>query len=73
MPGSINGYELAEQASAIRPGLKILLTSGYTEKVMDRKGYARFNKNLLSKPYNRAELAKQVRGILDASDINDTD
>ena len=66
MPGGINGYELAEQATASRPNLKVLLTSGYTEKVMHRNGYARFNDNLLSKPYRQSDLAHQVRLILDA-------
>ena len=66
MPGGINGYELAEQVTAKRSDIKILLTSGYTEKVMIHKGYARFNENLLSKPYKRADLAKRVRVILDS-------
>ena len=65
MPGGINGYELAEQATASRPNLKVLLTSGYTEKVMRRNGNARFNVNLLSKPYSRFDLAQRVRLILD--------
>lgn len=30
MPGGINGFELADQAVAQRPDLKVLLTSGYT-------------------------------------------
>ena len=32
-------------------GLKVLLTSGYTEKAMIHNGQARFNANLLNKPY----------------------
>ena len=66
MPGGINGYDLAEQATAKRPELKVLLTSGYTEKVMAKNGSMRFNENLLSKPYSRADLARRVRAILDA-------
>src|SRR5258708_36576531 len=31
MPGSINGRELAEEAVKRRPGVKVLLTSAYTE------------------------------------------
>ena len=65
MPGGINGYELAEQATASRPNLKVLLTSGYTEKVMHHNGNARFNDNLLSKPFSRSDLAHRVRLILD--------
>ncbi|MEN8168843.1 MAG: bacteriohemerythrin, partial [Pseudomonadota bacterium] len=64
MPGGINGYELAEQATASRPDLKVLLTSGYTEKAVARNGQARFEANLLSKPYTQAELAQRVRAQL---------
>jgi len=67
MPGGINGYELAERAAAERPEIKILLTSGYTEKVVARDSQAHFSANLLSKPYRQAELAKRVRKILDES------
>ncbi|MCW9013327.1 MAG: response regulator [Gammaproteobacteria bacterium] len=64
MPGGINGYELAEQASILRPELKVLLTSGYTEKAIAHNGQARFNTNLLSKPYTRNELAQRLRETL---------
>ena len=64
MPGGINGYELAEQAADLYPQLKILLTSGYTQKAVARNGQAKFASNLLSKPYSRQELAKQIRAML---------
>jgi CheY-like chemotaxis protein len=65
MPGGINGFELAEQAVALSPELKVLLTSGYTEKAIIRTGQARFSTNMLSKPYMQAELAHRVRAALD--------
>jgi PAS domain S-box-containing protein len=65
MPGGINGYELAEQATTREPALKVLLTSGYTSKAMAQNGQARFNSYLLSKPYNQHELANQIRAVLD--------
>jgi len=65
MPGGINGFELAEQAKANYPKLKILLTSGYSEKVITRNGQARFETNLLNKPYTQNELAQRVRSLLD--------
>ncbi len=67
MPGGMNGYELAEQAVANHPGIKVLLTSGYTEKVVSHNGQARFAANLLSKPHTLAELAQMVRKVLDES------
>ncbi len=65
MPGGINGFELAEQAVVLLPELKVLLTSGYTEKAVIHNGQARFSANMLSKPYNLAELAQRVRDSLD--------
>ncbi len=67
MPGGLNGYELAEKATASRPSLKVLLTSGYTSKTVAHNGQAHFNADLLSKPYTQAELAQQVRKLLDGS------
>jgi PAS domain S-box-containing protein len=67
MPGDINGYELAEKATTNRPEIKVLLASGYTGKSLIRDGLSHINTNLLSKPYTQAELATQVRDILDAT------
>ncbi len=63
MPG-MNGYELAEKVIAMHPGLKILLTSGYTELATARNGQAQFNANILSKPYSQRDLAQRVRETL---------
>lgn len=61
MPGGINGYELAEEATINRPDLKVLLTSGYTEKVVAHKGQSSFSADLLKKPYTQEELAQRLR------------
>ena len=73
MPGGINGFELAEQAKAKYPRLKVLLTSGYSKKVVARNGQARFETNLLNKPYALADLAQRVRSLLDESESGDMD
>ncbi len=65
MPGGVNGYELAELATATHPNLKVLLTSGYTEKAAANMAQSHFNANLLSKPYTLGELAERVRSLLD--------
>ncbi len=63
MPGGINGYELAERVTADHPELKVLLASGYTEKVTTSENHKRFSANLLAKPYSQVELAQKVRQI----------
>jgi len=71
MPGGINGYDLAEQATKNQPKLKVLLTSGYTEKASTYNAQARFNTNLLRKPYNKSSLAIEVRSLLGKYANND--
>ena len=38
MPGGINGYDLAEMAAGLRPGLPVLLTSGFALETLARQG-----------------------------------
>jgi PAS domain S-box-containing protein len=63
MPGGMNGYELADKAMTLFPDMKVLLTSGFTAKA--NSDSHSLNKNLLSKPYRKTELAKRIRLILD--------
>jgi CheY-like chemotaxis protein len=61
MPGGLNGHELAERAQEIRPGLSVLLTSGYPRDAFsDGRRFP-----LLSKPYTVASLARLLRAVLD--------
>ena len=63
MPGGITGYQLADQARAERPGLKVLFTSGYTE--LAAASEADLGHQLLSKPYRKQDLGHAVRSVLD--------
>lgn len=65
MPGGMSGYELAEQACDLYPQLSVLLTSGYTEKVVSRSEQSKLTHPLLSKPYSQIILAQRVRNALD--------
>ena len=70
MPGGIDGFVLAIKAIEKHPSLKILLTSGYTEK-QARNSYTGDNfmleliDNILSKPYSKYDLAVSIRATLD--------
>jgi signal transduction histidine kinase len=61
MPGSINGRELSIEALKLRPGLKVLFTSGYTENAIDHDGRLDRGVQLLKKPYRRGDLANMLR------------
>jgi len=64
MPGGMSGRELAEAARALRPALKVLYTSGYTEDALVHHGRLDPGVHLLVKPYRRADLALRVREAL---------
>ena len=65
MPGKMNGYELAEKAHELNPQLKILITSGYADKFGGNEKYEKYGFELISKPYDREELADRLRYLLD--------
>ena len=65
MPGGISGWELAERAQRMLPGLKVLLTSGYAVETLAERGRLRADLKVLDKPYRKAELARRLREALD--------
>jgi signal transduction histidine kinase len=66
MPGGMSGPDLAAAARAMRPGLKVLFTSGYARAAPEGSGAPlRPGDGLLTKPYRRRELARMVRRALD--------
>ena len=67
MPGSINTREFARRAQELRPGLKVLYTSGYTQNAIVHNGRLDDDAFLLSKPYRKDDLARKLRSLLDGS------
>jgi PAS domain S-box-containing protein len=63
MPNGLSGYQLAEAALAVQPGLPILFTTGFAPD--DDGGSGVMDANALRKPYRRRELAERVRAMLD--------
>jgi len=64
MPGSMNGLQLAERAKQIRPGIKILLTSGYALETLAARGRLPEGVTILNKPYRKADLTKRLSDVL---------
>jgi two-component system cell cycle sensor histidine kinase/response regulator CckA len=69
MPG-ISGRELAERVSQIRPGIKILYMSGYTDQAVVHHGILETDAVLLQKPFTAATLATKLREILSAEVVH---
>jgi PAS domain S-box-containing protein len=61
----MNGRELARQVAGIRPGLKILFVSGYTDTVIAQHGVSALDGAFLQKPFTPESLARKVREVLD--------
>ncbi|MFZ0197752.1 MAG: ATP-binding protein [Candidatus Sulfotelmatobacter sp.] len=68
MPG-MNGRELAQRISEIRPQTKILYMSGYTENVIGHDGTLDAGVSLLQKPFTLRDLKSKVREVLDSTPI----
>jgi CheY-like chemotaxis protein/anti-sigma regulatory factor (Ser/Thr protein kinase) len=64
MPGKVKSTEMARQAKALLPNLKVLYTSGYTQNAIIHGGRLDPGVELLSKPYRREKLAAKVRQML---------
>ena len=65
MPGGMTGDEVARAARALRPGLKVLLTSGFAKASMQTGPRSDDFKHLLAKPYRKTDLAAKLRAVLD--------
>ena len=64
MPGGMNGRQLADAALRLRPGLKVLFTSGYTENAIVHHGRLDRGVQLLAKPYRAVDLARKLKMLL---------
>ncbi|HXG45519.1 MAG TPA: response regulator [Gemmatimonadales bacterium] len=62
----LGGRHLAEQLTALRPELRILYASGYTDDAVVRHGVLRPGTAYLQKPFTPELLARKVREVLDA-------
>ncbi len=56
MPGEIDGWQLAEEARVLIPGLKIIFATGLN----DDAGWKKPEDHMLAKPYRKADLLKAL-------------
>ena len=67
MPG-MSGAELARQMVSLRPGIKVILTSGYTDDAIARQGVLDPAVAFIQKPYRPKALARKIREVLGGPD-----
>jgi PAS domain S-box-containing protein len=64
MPG-MTGKDLADRVQTLRPGVKVLYMSGYTDDAILHSGILEAKVSFLSKPFSPEVLASKVRAVLD--------
>lgn len=63
----ISGAELAKQLLVVRPDLKVLYMSGYSESVVTQQGLFKAEYAFLQKPFTPETLVRKIRTVLDHS------
>jgi CheY-like chemotaxis protein len=69
MPGGMSGRQLADCLSALRPRMKILYMSGYTDDAIVHHGVLDADFAFLQKPFTLNTLMYKVREVLDAQAV----
>jgi two-component system, cell cycle sensor histidine kinase and response regulator CckA len=64
MPG-MNGFELSTLLLGMRPAMRVLLMSGYSENTVQHRGDLLQGIGYLEKPFTTTLLARKVRDVLD--------
>jgi PAS domain S-box-containing protein len=60
-----NGIELAQDAVKLRPGIKILFSSGFSEAALRASGKAALAERFIAKPYRKEELLDRIGSLLE--------
>jgi CheY-like chemotaxis protein len=64
MPG-MSGRELRDHLIDLKPDLKVIFMSGYTDDAVIRHGISKKEMNFIQKPFSVKFLARKVRQVLD--------
>jgi CheY-like chemotaxis protein len=69
LPG-IGGREAAKRMTALRPGIKVLFMSGYTDDAIAHHGVLAPNVAFIQKPFGPMALARKIQEVLSAETAN---
>ncbi len=64
LPGGLNGRQLADRARVLRPGLPVLLITGYAEAAVLGEGMLEPGMEVVTKPFSMAVLGRRVAAVL---------
>jgi PAS domain S-box-containing protein len=63
MPG-LSGFDLARRVLALRPGIPVILCTGYSDLVTEETAMAAGIKAFVTKPLRRVEIAETIRTVI---------
>ena len=66
LAGGLSGKQVAQEAARLRPGMRVLYMSGYTENAIVHHGRLDRGVHLLGKPFRLDELGRKLREVLDS-------
>ena len=64
LPGGMNGRQLADAARVVRPGLKVLLITGYAENAAIGDGQLEPGMQVMTKPFALGSLATRLYAMI---------
>jgi CheY-like chemotaxis protein len=64
MPGGMSGKEVAAEVHKLRPAIRVLFTSGYTQNAIVHAGRLDPGVNFISKPFRQVDLERKINQIL---------
>ena len=69
----LNGDKLVSEIIEIRPDMPVIITSGFTDTIVNDSFKQISNKAFIPKPFQPQELAKTIRQVLDRAVSHNTD
>ena len=66
--GDMSGPAVGEALNALRPSIRVLYISGYTDEAIVRTGVLEEGKPFLRKPFTPMQLATKIREVLDKTE-----
>ena len=64
LTGRMKGNDIASRLKEVRPDLRVLFMSGYTENAIVHHGRLDDGVHLIGKPFHREQIARKVSEVL---------